>query len=63
MQFSNALRSRSIVFVLLGGNLILGLTTFIQAHTIQDQKQLIRVLFRDSAELTSYKIAANVKKH
>ena len=63
MKFSNALKSRGMVFVLLGGNLVLALTTFVQARTIQNQKQLIHMLFRDSVELTSYKIAAVAAAH
>jgi hypothetical protein len=58
--FLSGFKSRSIVLVLLMGNLALGLTTVLQARTIQDQKQLIHLLFRDSLELTSYKVAAVV---
>jgi hypothetical protein len=57
MKISNALKSRSIVLVLFAGNVVLGLTTFVQSRTIQNQKQLIHILFRDSIELTTYKIA------
>ena len=49
--------------MLLLGNVALGLTTVLQAQTIQNQKQLIHLLFRDSLELTSYKVAALVAAH
>ena len=49
--------------MLLLGNFALGLTTFLQAQTIQNQKQLIHLLFRDSLELTSYKVASTVAAH
>jgi hypothetical protein len=57
MKLSQGFMNRSILFVLLAGNVVLGLTTFLQARTIQDQKTLIQSLFRDSVELTSYKVA------
>jgi hypothetical protein len=57
MKLSQGFMNRSILFVLLAGNVVLGLTTFLQARTIQDQKTLIQSLFRDSVELTMYKVA------
>lgn len=63
MTASSPFRSRSLIVVLLLGNIALGLTTVLQAQTIQNQKQLIHLLFRDSLELTSYKVAALVAAH
>lgn len=56
----NILKSKGLVLVLLVGNVALGLTTMVQGQVIQGQKHLIRLLFQDSAELASFKIAANV---
>lgn len=58
----NIFKSKSLVLVLLLGNVALGLTTMAQSQVIQGQKKLIRLLFQDSAELASYKIAANAAK-
>lgn len=66
MAVSNLLRSRSMVLVLLLGNVVLGLTTMEQSRIIQGQKRLIQLLFQDSVELASVKIAANLanaRKH
>ncbi len=57
------LKSRSLIFVLVLGNVALALTTMMQGQIIQGQKNLIRLLFQDSAELTAYKLAAIAKKH
>lgn len=56
------LRSRSLVLVLLIGNLALGLTTLVQADVIQGQKRLIHLLYHDSNELAAFKIAENSAK-
>jgi hypothetical protein len=58
----NYLKSRGLVILLLCGNIALALAALAQSQIIQDQKQLIRVLYQDSAELTSFKIAANMAK-
>jgi hypothetical protein len=63
---SNLLKSKILVLVLVLGNVALAGTIMMQDRIIQGQQQLIRLLFRDSAELASFKIAANVasaKKH
>jgi hypothetical protein len=57
------LKSRSLILVLVLGNIALALTTMVQGQVIQGQKKLIRLLFHDSAELTAYKLAALAKKH
>ena len=63
-SLSTLLKSKSLIFALVLGNVVLGLTTFVQSEVIQDQKHLIHLLFSDSAELASCKIAANkAKKH
>jgi hypothetical protein len=68
MAVSNLLKSKVLIVVLLLGNVTLGLTTMEQGRIIQGQKNLIHLLFQDSAELASFKIAANLasnaaKKH
>jgi hypothetical protein len=60
---SNLLKSKILVLVLVLGNVALGATTLMQSHIIEGQKRLIRLLFRDSAELTNFKIAANMAAH
>jgi hypothetical protein len=63
---SAVLNSRILLLVLILGNITLGLTTFVQSQVITGQKNLIRLLYSDSAELTSMKVAANIargKKH
>lgn len=63
-SLATLLKSKSLLFVLVLGNVVLGLTTFVQSEVIKDQKHLIHLLFSDSAELASYKIAANkARKH
>lgn len=62
-SLSTLLKSKSLVFVLVLGNVVLGLTTFVQSQVIQDQKHLIHLLFSDSAELASLKIATNMAAH
>ena len=57
------LKSKSLIFVLVLGNVALALTIMVQGQIIQGQKHLIRLLFQDSAELTAYKLAAIAKKH
>jgi hypothetical protein len=62
-SLSSLFKSKSLIFVLLLGNAVLGLTTFVQSEVIQDQKHLIHLLFSDSAELASLKIAATMAAH
>ena len=61
-SLSQILSSRILLIVLVLGNVTLGLTTFVQMRVINGQKDLIRLLFADSAELTSMNVAANVAK-
>jgi hypothetical protein len=51
---------KSILMVLLLGNVTLGLTIFLQDRIIDNQRHLIRLLYHDSAELAGFKIAKNV---
>jgi hypothetical protein len=62
MMVSSLLKSRILLLTLLLGNATLAFTTVVQGHIIQNQKQLIRQLFQDSAELTSFRMAANQAK-
>lgn len=55
---SRVLRSKSLILVLVLGNVTLGLTTVAQDRIIEGQKHLIHLLYQDSAELALYKIAA-----
>jgi hypothetical protein len=63
MALTKLLKSKSLIFVLVLGNVALALTIMVQGQIIQGQKNLIRLLFQDSAELTAYKLAAIAKKH
>jgi len=51
---------KSVLVMLLLGNLTLGATIFLQDRIIENQKHLIRLLYHDSAELAGFKIARNV---
>lgn len=65
-NLAKLLKSRTVVFALLMGNIALGFTIFAQAQVIDGQKQLIHMLYMDSAELANMKIArnaANAKHH
>lgn len=59
---SHIFRSRIITLALVLGNVTLGITTFIQSRVIAGQSRIIHVLYLDSAELASMKIAANMAK-
>ncbi len=60
--FSHLLRSRIITLALVLGNVTLGITTILQSHVIDGQNRIIHLLYQDSAELASMKIAANMEK-
>jgi hypothetical protein len=63
MAVRNLLKSKSIIIVLVLGNLVLGLTTIAQGQIIQGQKRLIQLLYEDSAALNAFRVAEVVAKN
>ncbi len=61
MAVSNLFRSKGLILVLVFGNVALGCTIIVQDRIIQGQSRLIHLLFQDAMELTTYRVAANLK--
>jgi hypothetical protein len=63
MAVSNLFKSKTLVVVLVLGNLVLALTTIAQGEIIQGQKRLIQLLYEDTAALNAFRVAEVLAKN